>query len=326
MNNKQDKPKRSPQDLIVMLKEEKGVIFKLMNETDAIAYLSERNNYLRTASYRKNYDKHQSGENEGKYIQLDFAYLAELSKLDMYLRAHLLQMCIDIEHALKVTTISDIESNSLEDGYSIVDAFLADNPDIVDSISKKVDSVFTGVLIEKYFSLCYVFDNEKNSLCTKILKADCPVWVLVELLAFKDFLRFLKFYADQYPGRLNVNLKLLNTVRNLRNACAHNNCILTSLRPGATQPTHTVSRYVAKISTIAKEERKNKLSSRPLFEIVCLLMEYDYWIAPSLKKKRLQALYDFAHNRMVLHKDYFSNNQVISTSLAFLQKTIDNFV
>ena len=326
MNNRTDKPMRSPQELVKMLKEEKGVVFEQMNETDAVAYLSERNNYLRTASYRKNYDKHQTGENAEKYIHLDFAYLAELSRLDMYLRTHLLQMCIDIEHALKIAVISDIERNVAEDGYTIVDAFLANNPDVIDSISKKVDSIFTGLLVEKYFDLCYVFDNENNSVCTKIVKADCPVWVLVEILAFKDFLHFLKFYTDQYPGRMDVNYKLLNTVRNLRNACAHNNCILTSLRPGATQPTHIVSQYVASIPTIAKEERKNKLSCRPLFEIVCLLMEYNHWVADSLKTKRLSALHDFAHGRMMCHADYFLNNQVISTSLAFLQKTIDNFL
>ena len=124
MNNRTDKPMRSPQELVKMLKEEKGVVFEQMNETDAVAYLSERNNYLRTASYRKNYDKHQTGENAEKYIHLDFAYLAELSRLDMYLRTHLLQMCIDIEHALKIAVISDIERNVAEDGYTIVDAFL----------------------------------------------------------------------------------------------------------------------------------------------------------------------------------------------------------
>lgn len=70
-----------------------------MDTTEAETYLHERNNYLRTTSYRKNYDKHMTGDNAGKYIQLDFAHLVELSRLDMYLRTHLLQMCIDIEHA-----------------------------------------------------------------------------------------------------------------------------------------------------------------------------------------------------------------------------------
>ena len=325
MSNRVDKPMMSPAELVAMLKNEKGITFNYMSTDEAELYLSDRNNYLRTASYRKNYDKHQSGNSEGKYIQLDFAYLVEMSRIDMYLRSHLLQMCIDIEHALKVAIISDIEKNPHEDGYAIVDAFLAQNSDVVKSISKKIDSAFSGNLIERYFSSCTVFDKSNGSMRTEILHSDCPVWVLVEILAFNDFLRFVKFYTGIYPDRMNVNIGLLNTVRNLRNACAHNNCILTSLRAGATHPTPVVSQCIAKIRAVGTEERRNKLSCRPLFEIVCLLMEYEHWVSEPLRKQRLKSLKSFAHGRMVSHMGFFAGNQLISTSFAFLQKTIDNF-
>ena len=81
MSNRTDKPMRSPSELVAMLRDEKGIAFNYMDTVEAEAHLSDRNNYLRTASYRKNYDKHKTGDNEGKYIQLDFAYLVELSKL-----------------------------------------------------------------------------------------------------------------------------------------------------------------------------------------------------------------------------------------------------
>lgn len=324
MSNFIDKPMRSPSELIAMLRDDKGITFNYMSEADAESYLSDRNNYLRTASYRKNYDKHTTGENAGKYIQLDFAYLVELSKLDMYLRTHLLQMCIDIEHALKVKVIADIESNALENGYDIVDSFLRDNPDVLKSIAQKADSIFTGDLIDKYFSLCYVYDSA-NNIRTEILSTDCPVWVLVELLAFKDFTRFLKYYDNYYNGRLNLNFNHLNTIRSLRNACAHNNCLLLSVRPGTTQPTSKVSQYVSRIPGIKKEERKNKLSCRPIFEIVCLLMEYNSLISPQLRQGRMRDLKKFAHGRLVSHYGFFSGNQVVSTAIDFLQKVIDNF-
>lgn len=99
-----------------------------MSETEAAEYLSKRNNYMRTASYRKNYAKHETGAQVGKYINLDFAYLAELSNIDFYLREHLLKMCIDIEHALKVALLAEIEQNPQEDGYKIVCDFLEKYP------------------------------------------------------------------------------------------------------------------------------------------------------------------------------------------------------
>ena len=60
-----------------MLRDEKGIQFNIMSEEQAVEYFSRRNNYLRTASYRKNYPKHIAGPNEGKYINLEFAYLSE---------------------------------------------------------------------------------------------------------------------------------------------------------------------------------------------------------------------------------------------------------
>lgn len=323
MSNRIEKPIRSPEKLIAMLRDSKGISFNYIEEREAAAYLSSRNNYLRTASYRKNYEKHISGANEGKYIQLDFAYLVEMSKLDMYLRNYLLQMCIDIEHSLKVKVISDIEKNENEDGYSVVDDFLAENPNVLKGIAKKADSIFTGDLIEKYFDLCYVFDED--GIRTDILKIDCPVWVLVELMTFNELLLFLRFYSQRSSDRLNLNYNHLNTIRSLRNACAHNNCLLISLRPGHTCPTVKASQYVSRIPNIGKEERKNKLSCRPLFEIVCLLIEFNKCVSPSLRKNKMQELKSFAHGRLVKRWDYFEDNQVISTAICFLQKIIDNF-
>ena len=116
------KTKKSSADLIALLKNNKGVLFNIVSEADAISYIKDVNNFLRTASYRKNYRTNSSG----KYIGLEFAYLQELSKIDMYLRNLITQMCIDVEHDLKVSLLADLETNPNEDGYKIVIDFLND--------------------------------------------------------------------------------------------------------------------------------------------------------------------------------------------------------
>lgn len=58
--NRTDKPKRTSKELVEMLKEEKGVTFKYTSEDKAVKYFEDVNNYLRTASYRKNYQKQHS--------------------------------------------------------------------------------------------------------------------------------------------------------------------------------------------------------------------------------------------------------------------------
>lgn len=330
--NRNNKPKELSEDLIAQLKEEKGVTFKIISEQDAVVYIKNINNYLRTASYRKNYEKHQKGENKGKYINLDFAYLTELSTIDMHLRTILLKMCIDVEHCLKTKLISTIEDNPDEDGYSIVKSFLTENPDIISSIEKKADSIFTGRLIEKYFNLCSVFSVTSTSkpaiFHTRILSQDCPVWVLIELLSFGDVIKLINHYNNTHPcyKMIYPNSKVLNSIKSLRNACAHNNCLLNNLNVGSTAPNQEITTYISKIKTIGKEERNKKLSCRPLFEIICLLKVYDEFVSPKVRKHSMKNLKEFIDNRMLMHIKYYKNNQVVKTSFEFLKKVIDNLV
>src|SRR5574344_2003872 len=161
--NRTDKPKRTSKELVQMLKKEKGVTFKYTSEEKAEVYLSDVNNYLRTAAYRKNYQKYQNGKTlKGKYINLDFAYLQELSTIDMHLRNIITKMCIDIEHDLKVKLLKDLETNTTEDGYAIVDTFLNGNPYIVGKIEAASASPFTGDLIKKYFTVKREFNKQKG--------------------------------------------------------------------------------------------------------------------------------------------------------------------
>lgn len=325
ISNRIQKPKKSAHELVEMLRDEKGVLFTLMTEADAENYLSNKNNYLRTASYRKNYDKHQTGENKGKYINLEFAYLTELSSLDMAFRTLILPMCIDIEHALKVKIVSAVESNPNEDGYTICDEFLAENPHIWESIEEKADSIFTGELIDKYFNLCYVFNSSDPSrVRTRIQSCDCPIWVLVEIIGFNSLIKFISFFNRKYPKSITIDPKILNPVRSLRNACAHNNCLLNNMRPCSTQPSPTISNFVSGIPTVAKEERKKKLACRPLFEFTCLMYLYEKIVSESVRSRRMAELKNFADNRISEHADYFAGNQIISTSLAFVKKLVDN--
>ena len=95
---------------------------------------------------------------------------------------------------------------------------------------------FEMVQLEKQASyMGYLFRNRctsTNKMENKIINIDCPVWVLVELLTFGDFMKLYSYYYTKNPNP-PVNYKILNLVRNLRNGCAHNNCILADLTPGS---------------------------------------------------------------------------------------------
>ena len=95
------RPMMKISELVPYLKE-KNIKFEICNEYDAEKYLRENNNYYNVTSYKNNFAKYPCGEFTGKYIDLDFAYLKDLSIIDYRTRLVLFKMIIDIEHYLKI--------------------------------------------------------------------------------------------------------------------------------------------------------------------------------------------------------------------------------
>lgn len=316
-----NKPKMTNKDLVEKMKS-KGITFDVEGEESAIEYLTERNNYFRITSYRKNYDKRLFGENEGKYINLDFAYLSELAKIDMHLRFLVIKMCLDIEHFLKVQLLTDITENEDEDGYEIVNRFLTNNEYIKSDIFRKRQSTYVGDLINKYFNIEFRESNSKKIVFEKY-EINCPVWAFMEIIGFGEFIKFYDFYYGNYSGRSRNKIGVLNAVKSLRNACAHNNCIIHNLRKGYTKPPREISVFVSQINTISKWERVEKLKIRPLFEITSLIYLYDSTVPNSVKKHRYNELDILVNDRMLKHADFFKDQQIITASYNFLKKIVD---
>ena len=323
MSNKIDKPKQTAQQLITKMKG-KGITFKYITEEKAAEYLTDKNNYLRTAAYRKNYQKYNNGSNFGKYIELDFSYLQELSTVDMHLRFLISKMCLDIEHDLKVQMLKDIETDSTTDGYDIVETFLSQNHYIVDKLEATSASPFTSDLIRKYFTIQRVFNPQKKKNENKIAAYnDCPAWVLLEMLTFGDFIKFYDFYYST-RSYSKISPPVINLVKSLRNGAAHNNCILADLAHGTSRAPAEISRAIAQISSINGQQRKKKLSCRPILEFVALLYTYNLIVSNKVKLHRSEELKELFFNRMKEKDKFFRKNELIKSNYEFVCKVIDS--
>lgn len=325
MNNKSNKPKQTAHQLIDKMKNEKGISFKYTSESSAENYLTNINNYLRTAAYRKNYQKNKKGINAGKYIYLDFAYLQELSTIDMHFRFIVSKMCLDIEHALKVRMLSDIEIDSSTDGYDIVKDFLSQNNYIIKKLEATSTSPFTSDLINKYFTIQHIHEPLKNKKQNTISAYDdCPVWVLLEMLTFGDFIRFYEFY---YSPRnfFKISRPVINLVKSLRNGVAHNNCILANLAHGSSRAPREISQEISKISSINSNQRRKKLSCRPMLEFTCLLYVYKLVVSDKVKYHRVTELKNLFFKRIPEKKNFFKNNELIKSNYTFACEVISSF-
>lgn len=325
MSYKTDKPKQTAPQLIEKMKS-KGITFKYITEKQAAEYLTDKNNYLRTAAYRKNYQKYNKGSNIDKYISLDFSYLQELSTIDMHFRFLISKMCLDIEHDLKVRMLKDIETDPSTDGYDIVNAFLNQNNYIIGKLEATSASPFTSDLIRKYFTINRIYNSQKRKHENKITTYDdCPAWVLLEMLTFGDFIKFYEFY---YSTRTyyKISSPVINLVKSLRNGAAHNNCILADLAHGTSHAPGEISRAISEIASVNKNQRKKKLSCRPMLEFVALLYTYNLVVSDKVKHYRILELKDLFFNRMLQKKGFFQKNELIKSNYEFSCKVIDAFL
>ncbi len=299
------KPKLTTEGQLQHLKD-KGVLFSIDSEEKAKDYLTKNNNYFKLRSYRTNYSK----RSDGTYVDLEFAYLRDLAIIDMRMRYCLLQMCLDIEHNVRVKLIKTIVE-STDDGYTIVSNYLAANPSI------KIELENNAKRSPYCRDLYYSYQN------------DMPVWVFVELAQFGRLNDFYRYVATMLSNKdMKNEFYILQEIRMLRNACAHSNCILNDLqsKPGNQhKPSRKMCTELGRIG-ISEGVRDRKLSNERIRQFVTLLYFYRLFVqSRGLLKHQTEQLHKIFFDRMNEHRDYYAKSAQVLTTFEFFQKIIDKW-
>lgn len=298
---------------------EKGVKFEISSVEHAKAYLTKNNNYFKLSAYRKNFPKHSGGEKSGQYIDLDFAMLTDLAIIDMRMRYTFLLMALDIEHYMKVSLLQAIECSE-EDGYGIVSDYIeklriAESNDngtaytsLMNELSRNKDNPYCGGLINKY-------ENEY------------PIWAFIEVISFGRLINFYKFCADRLDStNMTKKYYLLLSVKELRNAAAHSNCLINDLSNHNQKHKldSGISRALSDIG-IKKETRDKKCKNETIRQIVTLLYAYKNIVtSDGVYRHKCEELHQLTE-RMFSDIDLYEKNLAIKTTFEFLKKIIDNW-
>ena len=290
--------------------EDKNVQFNIISKEEAREYLQCNTYYFKLKSYEKSFEYNVS---KNQCINLEFAYLVELAKLDMYLRELIIRISLHTEHFLKVKLMDDLTKNEKEDGYHIVRELFSKYPFMVDHINQKKYNSACADLIHKY---------ENN----------WAAWTLIEVLSFGDFIKLYELYYSLYPEQVNeVVSDLIWPLKFIRNASAHNNCLLNTLRKPYVY-THLydkkrktiivnkrLSSMLSSIRTITKKNRKKKMSNPVIHDFVASLFLFDEICTSQVfKKKIFTELKEFMEGRLIKNKDYFSNDCVLTSIYGFV--------
>lgn len=284
---------------------ENGITFNLYNEHEAKEFLRYSNYFFKVKSFSKNFQK-----TNGKYQNLEFAYLKELALMDTLLRDIILELSLVIEHILKVKLMKHLTNNNKEDGYQIVKDYLSNRhnePSIFKTYNKARESVdfYTRGIMDKYY------------------KNDFPVWAFIEILTFSELLKFLKLYYKKYDWTRFEGLNsLLYNVKKLRNVSAHNNCFLNNLESNEElNPTRRLKTAIKNLNfkgIYSKQTIDYFLKSPVIHDYASVLIVFNKLCIGVMKDKIKQEKTKYSVERLEKHLDYFDKNSNLSKKLYFI--------
>ena len=308
-------------ELVPYLKK-KNIKFEKISEIDAEEYLRNNNNYYNVTSYKHNFLKYPSpaGEYEGLYQDLDFAYLKDMAIIDHRVRLILFKMIIDIEHYLKIRILNMVENIDIEDGYRIVNMYL-DNDYNDEKRGKRLHaSIFKKKGNEYYEKIFSKYDIDKDKKLENI-----PIWEFLEIITLGALINFYEFFGNEYSlDNEKKYVFILREIGKLRNAVAHNSCVLSELNKHDNHfaPDDKVRQFLIKCG-IGKETRNNKLSNSRIRQITYTLYMFNEIVTSNgIRKNITQEINELFFGRIIYHKEYYNNNELLKSVYSYFKRII----
>lgn len=291
-------------EIISYCKDTLGITFNLKSEEEASVFLAKHNYFFRLKQYADFGEKTKSG----KFTNVDFGQMVELSTVDMFLRKLILKMTLDFEHYLKVKIINDSQENPADDGYAVVENFLETH--------NRVRNLIENLNNSSNFYNRQVFEKYKETP---------SVWSIVEMLGFSDFIDFYAHYYQFFHLKCEYTPHF-DSVRRLRNAAAHNTCMISNLKPQNWFKSDIEINFEllgAKLE-VGNGVISSCLKVPVLNDFAVMLSNYVKLISsPKIKEKTLEEMQNFFNGRMILHKDYFENVNEIKNAYHFAKAVLD---
>ena len=274
---------------------EKNITFNSFSEDEARNVLMHSTYFYKIYSYRKNFEYNKK---EDKYVNLDFRYLYDLSKLDMKIRYYIVAMALDIEHGLKRRLIYEVANNKKEgNGNALICDYLIRK---CKKINKRKDISEDDINNELKNNINSNPFNE-NLIQHKLDNANInyrkwSIWEFVEVIDFGNLINLCELYTQKY--RYNFCDKgILNVIRQVRNSSAHNNCLIDDInRKIKFMPNVKLKKFCVDTLGIPEKEYKSNIKNLFTYSILCLIYCYELFRTNSAKKHKYSELNELLTN------------------------------
>lgn len=312
MENKQTGQTQTHIDTQITKLKVAGVTFDICTEAEARNYLSEKCSACKVSAYTQLFDIHTEGESEGKYMDLDFCQLKYLAEVDQRLREILLAMALDIEHFCKTRLITECVITETDD-YTVMADYLNDQDDRQRRyIEREIERSKNDPTNDYIFERC---------------GSDLPLSAFVEVVPFGTIVGLIRYCGTRADDReMIADYFVLRSIQSLRNACAHNSCVLLDLFPRTGDAKVAPPEMNKALSDIglSRRLRRRWLQTVPTARIASLFYLYSEMVPEgSSRTRRCDDLKRFFEN---VEKDSMLpvENPAIA-ALSFMRRLTDGF-
>ena len=365
------RPKLTARQQIETMKN-KGIRFVLMGEHEAERFLRERNFFFKVKAFEKLFDKYENPEHEsyGRYLNLDFAYLVELSRLDKALRFCVMETALDIEHFMKVQMNCSMMDDPECDACGIVNRYVASDADaklariadkkegdvlellgrfdeeltvldqaelqtsqearkdairLLDNMKDEIERALDGLdlrHIEKSISRLSTSYYSRKLAEKYGSLGNMAYWNFFELADFGGIIGLYKYYYFEFSQGKDQRAKrvkqLLFPVKALRNAAAHNSCLLNTLRDKLKKPIGLIRKSL--INEYGMNPELVDLTKRvPLIhDFSALLLCYDVLVNSEHSRRVCEKRLRILSERLSRNSEYFDRQMEVSKGLEML--------
>ena len=145
-------------------------------------------------------------------------------------------------------------------------------------------------------------------------------------ISFGELVNFYEFFSKEYNLENELkNIFILREVVKLRNAVAHNSCVLSELdkKDNLHRADTLVINYLIE-SGVGKETRSNKLSNSRIRQMTYALYMFNEIVtSKGIKKNVTEDINELFFGRIIHHKEYYNNNELLKSVYLYFKKIIE---
>lgn len=272
-----------------------GISFFYIDEKQAEHIITTEYTAAKLMKYAAIFDRYRATEKKGQFVELDFSYLYDIALIDTDLRKIVFGMCIDVEETVKAILAADFIRASCSDRIVT---------DFVNSDQEYLTATYTAANL----------DTTAAEILGNTPIADLSLDDFLYVISFGTLQRFARFfyllYAEELYNRKHAPFEpYLDSVRVLRNACAHNNTLLGRLSIDSNQPVAFLKNYSV-ISYLGNHGVKHRtletnMSKACIHDLCCLLHLSSFLLPKERAQSSISKFLDFLRFRCTENRWYY---------------------